>query len=422
MEGIMASSEKFKDDQKSLSSGLSRRQFLPLLGATAIAAAAPGILRAAPGGVPGKPSDASARFVYVGTYTAPDVPPGGTHPSTAVGIYVFRMDPSDGGLTLAEIVTASNPSFVALDPTLTHLYSVNEEPILPGRVSAYSINAANGKLTFLNTALANGQFTTHISVHPSGHYVYAANYGTGNFPVYRILANGSIGPMTDVFQSVGNGTGPNPARQEGPHAHQILTDLGGNHVFGVDLGADKVNVLNLNLGTGLFTPNTVPFAPVASGSGSRHMAFHPDHQHAYVLDELASSITVFDYDPVRGACIWKQTVSTLPDNFTGANTTAEIRVHPSGQFLYNTNRGHNSVTMYEIDTVTGELDVIGWESTRGEWPRGMNIDPSGTFLYAANQNTDTIAVFRIQPSNGKLKFSTIVNTPTPVDVEFGSLA
>ena len=221
---------------------------------------------------------------------------------------------------------------------------------------------------------------------------------------------------------VGNGTGPNPARQEGPHAHQILADVGGGHVFGVDLGGDKVNVLNLDLGTGLFSANTVPFAPVASGSGPRHVAFHPDRQRAYVLDEMVSSITVFDYDPVRGALIRKQTVSTLPNNFTGTSKAAEIRIHPSGPFLYISNRGHNSVTMYNIDASTGKLDAIGWESTRGEWPRGMNIDPSGTFLYAANQNTDTIAVFRIQPSNGKLKFSTLANTPTPVDVEFGSLA
>jgi 6-phosphogluconolactonase len=190
-------------------------------------------------------------------------------------------------------------------------------------------------------------------------------------------------------------------------------------VFGIDLGADKVNVLNLDPGTAVFSPNMVPFAPVASGSGPRHMAFHPDGQHAYVLDELASSITVFDYDPVRAAFIWKQTISTLPSDFNGVNTTAEFRIHPSGQFLYNTNRGHNSVTMFEIDPDTGELEVIGWESTRGQWPRGMNIDPSGTFLYAANQDTDSIAVFRIQLSNGKLKFSTLVNTPSPVDVEFG---
>ena len=416
----MASSERSKDDQKGLSSSLTRRQFLPLLGATAIAAATPSVLRAQPGGSPGKPSGASPRFVYVATYTAPAVPPDGTHPSTAVGIYVFRLNPSDGGLTPLQVVPASNPSFLALDPTLTHLYSANEDA--DGGVSAYAINAANGALTLLNKATANGKFTTHISVHPSGRYFYAANYGTGSFPVYRILADGSIGPMTDKFQSVGNGTGPNPARQEGPHAHQILADVGGGHVFGVDLGGDKVNVLNLDLGTGLFSANTVPFAPVASGSGPRHVAFHPDRQRAYVLDEMVSSITVFDYDPVRGALIRKQTVSTLPNNFTGTSKAAEIRIHPSGPFLYISNRGHNSVTMYNIDASTGKLDAIGWESTRGEWPRGMNIDPSGTFLYAANQNTDTIAVFRIEPSNGKLKFSTLINTPTPVDVEFGSLA
>jgi 6-phosphogluconolactonase len=150
------------------------------------------------------------------------------------------------------------------------------------------------------------------------------------------------------------------------------------------------------------------------------MAFHPGRQFAYVLDELVSSITAFAYDPVRGALIWLQTISTLPARFTGFNTTAEIRIHPDGQFLYATNRGHNSVAIFEIDPDTGKLSVIGWESTRGEWPRGMNIDPSGTFLYAANQNSDTIVVFSINRSNGKLKpTGEVVHTPTPVDVEFG---
>jgi 6-phosphogluconolactonase len=195
------------------------------------------------------------------------------------------------------------------------------------------------------------------------------------------------------------------------------------HVFGVDLGADKVNVWTLDLGTGVLTPNVVPFVPVASGSGPRHMAFHQNRRFAYVLDELASSITAFAYDPERGAMIWLQTVSTLPADFAGTNTTAEIRIHPDGQFLYNTNRGHNTVTMYEIDGDTGKLKVIGWQSTGGEWPRGMNIDPSGTFLCAANQNTDTIVVFNINRANGKLKpTGTVVHTPTPVDVEFGGLA
>ena len=266
-------------DQKPPSLLVTRRQFLPLLGATAASvSAARSVLAAAPSDASGKPSGAKARFVYVGTYTAPGIPPGGTHPSTAVGIYVFRLDPSDGGLKPLQTVTASNPSYLALDPTLQHLYSVNE--MTDGHVSAYAINQANGMLSFLNTQSANGKDTTHLSVQPSGKYLFAANYTSGNFPVFRILANGFIGPMTDEFQSVGNGTGPNPARQEGPHAHQILTDLDGNHVFGVDLGADKVNVLNLDPGAGVFSPNTVPFAPVASGSGPRHMAFHPDRQHA----------------------------------------------------------------------------------------------------------------------------------------------
>jgi 6-phosphogluconolactonase len=420
----MAMSEDSTQDRKPPSSGLTRRQFLPFLGAATIATLGPRTLAAAPPSSRKPSHGAEARFVYVGTYTAPDVPPGGTHPSTAIGIYVFRMDPSDGGLTLVQIVPTDNPSFLALDPTLTHLYSTNENGVVNdvpvGRVSAYAINQANGTLNFLNTQPTDGTFPAHLSVHPSGQYLLASNYGTGNYPIYPIPANGSIGPKIFDFQGEGNGTGPNPDRQEGPHAHQILTDLDANHVFGVDLGADKVNVWNLDLGTGVLSPNEVPFAPVASGSGPRHMAFHPSRQFAYVLDELVSSITAFAYDPVRGALIWLQTISTLPARFTGFNTTAEIRIRPDGQFLYATNRGHNSVAIFEIDPDTGKLSVIGWESTHGEWPRGMNIDPSGTFLYAANQNSDTIVVFSINRSNGKLKpTGEVVHTPTPVDVEFG---
>jgi 6-phosphogluconolactonase len=393
---------------------MSRREFLPLVAAAGLAAAAPRAF--ARDGADRRA--ATARYVYVGTYTAPDVPPGGTHPSTAVGISVFRMNPHDGGLAPVQIVPASNPSYLALNPSLTRLYSVNEN--LAGSVSAYAIDPANGQLIFLNTASADGKHTTHLSVHPSGQYLMAANYTSGNATVFRLLADGRIGPKTADFQGVGNGTGPRPDRQEGPHAHQIITDVGARHVFEVDLGADKVNVLDLDLGTGALTPGTVPYANSASGAGPRHMAFHPDGTRAYVLNELASTIHVHRYDPVRGALVWLQTVSTLPRDFEGANTTAEIRVHPSGRFLYNTNRGHNSVAMFEIED-DGTLDSIGWVSSGGEWPRGMNIDPSGTFLYAANQNTDTIAVYRIG-HNGKLHVSTSVHTPTPVDVEFGAAA
>jgi len=399
---------------------LSRRHLFPLVGgAAAIAAVAPGSATADPLASLRKSPALKARFVYVGTYTFPGTAPGGTHPSQALGIYVFRMNPSDGGLTPLQVEQIPNPSYLALDPSLQHLYSVNE--MTDGGVSAFSINQANGTLSFVNMQPTNGQDTTHLSVQPSGQYLFAASYTSGNFQVFRINSDGSIGDMTDNFQDVGNGTGPNPARQEAPHAHQILTDFDGNHVFGVDLGADKVNVWNLDPSTGVLNPNTVPYAAIASGSGPRHMAFHPDRQHAYVLSELVSAVTVFTYDPVRAAFIWQQTISALPPDFTGSNTAAEIRIHPSGRFLYTTNRGHNSVAIFKIEPDTGELEVIGWESTRGQWPRGMNIDPSGTFLYAANQNTDNIAVFRIQPA-GRLRFSTLVYTPTPVDIEFGPFA
>jgi len=352
---------------------LSRRQFFPLVGGAVTAAViAPGSSAADPSPSFGRPPASKARFVYVGTYTFPGTAPGGTHQSQALGIYVFRMNPSNGGLAPLQVEQIPNPSYLALDPTLQHLYSVNE--MTDGGVSAFSLNQANGTLSFVNMQPTNGQDTTHLSVQPSGPYLFAASYTSGNFQGFRINSDGSIGDMTDNFQDVGNGTGPNPARQEGPHAHQILTDLDGNHVFGVDLGADKVNVWNLDPSTGVLNPNTVPFAGIASGSGPRHMAYHPDRQHAYVLSELVSSVTVFTYDPVRAAFIWQQTISALPPDFTGTNTAAEIRVHPSGRFLYTTNRGHDSVAMFEIEPETGDLEVIGWESTRGERPRGLNKD------------------------------------------------
>lgn len=405
-----------KPDSKPEQFTLTRRQFLPLLGVAAAAAAAPGPVFAE--GKARTTSHATARYVYVGTYTAPAPPPGGTHPSVAQGIYVFRLEPTLGGLTLIQVMAASNPSYLALNSAQTRLYSVNENTA--GRVAAYSISPTTGMLTLINSAAANGQDTTHLTVHPSGQYLMSASYSSGQFGIFKINADGSIGTQTANFQSVSNGTGANPDRQEAAHAHQILTDLDGNHVFAVDLGADKVNVLNLDLTAGTLSANTAPFANVASGSGSRHMAFHPNRRRAYVLNELASSISVFAYDPVRGALVWLQTIDTLPDDYFGTNTTAEIRIHPSGKFLYNTNRGHNSISKFKIDQSTGELVSIGWESTGGEWPRGMNIDPSGTFLYAANQNTDTIVVFSIK-SNGDLQpTGAVVNTPTPVDIAFGA--
>jgi len=433
----MSSSDESTRDTQTLTNRTTRRQFLSLLGAaTTIAAVAPSAFADGKDGHDddrdhdhggAKPGKAVARYVYVGTYTAPNVAPGGVVPSMATGIYVFKMDPRDGGLDSVQVVDTPNPSFLAIDPTNNFLYSTNE--LGPGQIpvttsgnggfSAWKINQANGNLSPLNNVDSDGTFPAHLSVHPSGKYLLGSNYGTGNFPIYQIMGNGSIGTMTDVFQDEGNGTGPNPARQEGPHAHMILTDPSQGHVFGVDLGADQVMAWDFDLTTGKLTPGTVPHANVASGSGCRHMVFHPTKNFAYVIDELVSSVTAFSFDPTRGAFIWIQTISTLPPKFTGTSTCAEIRVHPSGKWVYGTNRGHNTVVVYEVDQKTGMLSVVEWESTRGAIPRGMNIDPSGTFLYAGNQNSDSIAVFRINQFSGELNFSELVHTPVPVDIEFG---
>jgi 6-phosphogluconolactonase len=362
------------------------------------------------------------RIVYVGTYTGPGVAPDAHEPSTAVGLYVFRMRAEDGHLTLVQIVPTDNPSYVALDPSLTHLYCTNQNDLVDGvpggRVSAFSVNRTNGMLTFLNTQPTHGTHPAHLSVDPSGAYLLTSNYGGGDYPVYRLLADGSIGPETDDVHA--SGAGPDSERQEGPHAHQILTDPGSRHVLGVDLGADRILIWTLDLTTGKLSATQRGAVALPAGSGPRHMVFHPSQRFAYVLNELSGSITAFRYDPQEGVLLPQQTVSTLPAGFTGSKSTAEIRVHPTGRFLYSTNRGDNSIAMFAIDESSGALTRRGWEPTRGEWPRGMNIDPSGTYLYVANQNSDNIVAFRIDVSSGVLRpTGETIRTPNPVDIEFG---
>ena len=431
-----------------------RRQFLTLLGAaTTVAAAAPSAFADGRdwddddhdyghdhGG--GKPT-AIARYVYVGTYTI-DTPPGGSHTTSALGIYVYEMNPHSGDLKYVEVVPCDNPSFLALDPTKKFLYSVNElgpSGNLPGgKVSAYAINPLNGKLTFLNQVDTHGTYPCHVWVYPSGGYLFVANYGgtpdfPGNFILYTLNADGSINPTSPgdpgrFFQFPGNGTGPDPVRQEVSHGHMILTDPHVKHLVGVDLGMDMVHAWDFDDKAGTLSLGTVPYASVGAGAGPRHMVFHPGGKFAYVIDELASTVDAFTYDEVRAAFIWIQNHSTLPANTTftrpsgvaipsGTSTCSEIRIHPTGKWLYGANRGANVITMFAIDQKTGKLDLLGWADTQGKIPRGMTVDPSGTFLYVGNQDTDTIAVFRINRHTGELMGPMLINSPTPVDFEFG---
>lgn len=431
------------ENSQTVTAGMSRRDVIKNLGiAAGVAAILPSVLVHG-ASTPGAANSAVARFMYVGTYSAPHFAPGGKVASTAKGIYVYKVE-ANGDLVPVDIVAAENPSFLAVDPSMNYLYAVNElgaddngKPL--GRVSAYKIDQSSGELSFINTELTSGTWPCHCTVHPSGKFLLAANYGTGNFPVYPIQADGSIGKMTDLFQSTGNGTGADPARQGGPHAHMILTNPGGQHVFGVDLGADRIISLELDETSGKFTSGAVPYANTVGGGGPRHMVFHPNDQRAYILNELSSSIDVFKFDPKRGAFIWFQAVPTLPQDSKfgrpvfdptnpgkvppGSNTTAEIRIHPSGKWVYATNRGMNSIAVFEVDPSSGKLTPSSWASSQGEIPRGMNIEPSGAFLYVGNQNSDSIAVFAINPKNGNLEGPLHkISSPVPVDFIFGPTA
>jgi len=351
---------------------------------------------------------------YVGTYTEE----GGK----SKGIYAYRYNSSTGEITaLGLAAEATNPSWVALHPNGRFLYAVNELPKYQGPnsggVSAFSVDRATGKLTFLNEVRSLGADPCYVTVDQTGKYVLVANYTGGSVAVFPILPDGKIGPASAFVQHEGHG--PNAERQEGPHAHSI--DLTPDNRFAVvdDLGLDEVLVYKFDAGKGTLTPNNPPFAKTDAGAGPRHFALHPSGRFAYVLSEMARTVTVFANDPATETMHPLQTTSTLPEGFSGRNDDAEIRVHPSGKFLYASNRGHESIAVFAIDPTKGTLKVVEYTPTGGKEPRGFAIDPTGTLLFAANQKSDNIVVFKIDPVTGRLTpTGKVLEAPTPVAVTF----
>jgi 6-phosphogluconolactonase len=404
---------------------LGRRTLFPLVGAAALTAFVAPSLASAEGGDDDDHDDgqeAPSRFVYVGTYTTKA--PGGIVASTSKGIYVFKMDGRTGGLGQIQAFEIVDPSWVAVDANASHLYATSEVSMWKGvsnsgGITAFAIDPSTGKITSIDDQPTMGAIPAHVIVDPSGKFALVANYTGANWSVLPILAGGGLGPATDVFAVTGHG--PNTARQEAPHPHETMFDPDGKFVFGADLGTDRVWSWTLNTASGMLEPNTnLDHAQVASGSGPRHMSFHPSGKFVYVIDEMVSSITAFTYDPVHGTFIWIQTVSTLPADFTGKSACAEIIVHQSGKFVYGSNRGHNSIVGFDIDQTTGKLSLIGWTSTQGSIPRGFNIEPSGRLMLVGNQNSDTVVPFRINQRSGKLHpTGAVTNTPVPVSFAFG---
>ncbi len=362
-------------------------------------------------------------IAYVGTYTAPlknmrdtqvDLPPGNGR-----GIHLFQVNRVTGAMTPAGIVEmGTSPSALVFDESRSHLYSANETETIgeeeAGSVSAFAINPADGQLTLLNSVSSGGKGPTHLNVHPSGKFLFVANYFGGSVAVIPIRSDGSLGEATDIQKDTGK-IGPTKATSAPPgsfaisghdmaHAHMIETDPSGKFVIHVDLGLDQIHIWKFDDRKGKLIPNDPPTVSLPPGDGPRHFYFHPNGRWFYSLQEEGSTIVLFDYDSEKGRLSQRQTVSSLPPGFAGSNFTSEIMVSADGRFVYVANRLHDGIALFSIGE-DGTLTFVSEEWTRGDYPRSFNFDPTGNFLYSCNQRADHITIFRVDKKSGALNFT-----------------
>ena len=359
-------------------------------------------------------------LAYVGTYTR------GRSPGR--GIYLFRLQTENlevsQNITLVPLglaVETPNPSFIDLDVRRRLLFAVNEidefDDRPTGAVSAFSIDRTSGTLTLLNQRPSMGTGPCHLVLDKGNRNVLVANYGSGSVAVLPVGSDGRLGAATAAVQHSGKSI--HPDRQKGPHAHCMTLDPANRFAFACDLGLDKVLSYRFDARQGKLTPNDPAFVSTRRGAGPRHMIFRPDGRFAYVVNELSSTVTAYAYDSNTGGLKDAQTVTTLPEYFDGANTGAEVGVHPSGRYLYVSNRGHNSVVLFAIDPQRGTLTYIEEQGTGGSTPRHFGIEPSAKHLAIANQDSNTVLVCRIDAGNGRLKPSGVfASVPSPVCVKF----
>ena len=352
--------------------------------------------------------------VYFGTYTG----------KVSKGIYRSELDLATGKLSSAVLAgEAASPSFLAIAPNQKFLYSVGEISDFGGKkagaVNAFAIDAATGNLTLLNQQSSVGAGPCHVVVDREGKNVLVANYGGGSAAVLPIQADGKIGEASSFVQH--KGTSVDKGRQESPHAHSINVDAKNRFAFVADLGLDTVQVYRLDAAKGTITANDPPAAKVEPGSGPRHFAFHPSGKFAYVINEMSLTVTAFQYDAEKGLLTSQQTITTLPEGVTDRKgmSTAEVVVHPSGKFLYGSNRGHHSIAIFAIDQSTGKLTAVGHQGMGIKTPRNFNVDPTGNYLLVANQDGDSVVVFRVDQATGKLEpTGSTIEVPMPVCVKF----
>jgi 6-phosphogluconolactonase len=336
-------------------------------------------------------------LVFVGTWKINGNP--------AVNIFVYRFDPSTGALVqVGKVSRISDPMYLAIDPSGRYLLAVS---IDDGIISSYSIDST-GKLTLINSQQTGGAVPVYVSIDPSGKWVLVANYLFGSLAVLPLGDDGLLGEATALVHDTGSG--PNPDRQEGPHVHSVIFAPGGHLVLAADLGIDKVMLYDLDTNKGTLAPHAVPALELRPGSGPRQMVFSPDGRFLYVVSELHSTVTSYQYDASTETFQELEIQFLIPADFKGQNLSADVHITPDGRFLYASNRGHDSLTIFAIDQSSGKMNLVGYASTQGKTPVNFAIDPTGTFLIVANQDSNTIVTFRIDPTSGKL-------TPTGETVE-----
>ncbi len=351
-------------------------------------------------------------IAYIGTYTV----------RGSRGIYSLGLDAASGRLSSLRLrAETTNPSFVVVHKNGRFLYAVNEISDYKGQqsgaVRAYRIDPQTGALKLLNQKSSGGAGPCYISVDASGKYILVANYQSGSVATFPVFGDGSLGDRSAFEQH--HGSSVNPVRQKAPHAHSIVTSPDNRFAISADLGIDKLIVYRFKADNGSLTPSDSPSAAVPLGEGPRHFVFHPNGRLLFVVNELASTVSVFSYERDTAKLKLQQTISTLPADFSGNNDAADIHIDFQGKFLYVSNRGRDSIKVFAVDAATGNLTSIADVPSGGKTPRNFAIDPTGRYLIVANEDSDNVVTFNIDPTSGKLyPTANVVTVPSPVCIAF----
>lgn len=352
-------------------------------------------------------------ILYVGTFSV----------RGSQGIYAFSFDRAKRTLKLLQTVPSlESPSYLTLHPSGKFLYSVNrgraDVADNGGSVSAYGIDPLTGKLSGIGHRSSYGDNPCHITIDNTGKYAFISNYN-GNLVVLQLFDDGLIGSPSDAKKYVGSSV--NESRQESPHIHSATISPDNKFLYVADLGTDRIYVYDFNASNGTLAPAKAPEVAVSPGSGPRHFTIHPSGKYAYLAEELTSSVCTFSLNKTTGALtVIQDTVKSLPQNFNGSNTSADIHTDVSGQYLYMSNRGLNALSIFSI-APTGKITLIGQQET-GKTPRNFLVDPKGEFVFVASQDDDTITMYRINSKTGKLvAVGKPVSVPSPVCLKMMTL-